>query len=168
MQHAYASDGLWWATPWGVGRGGRALAMFKRSVVGTERDEDEMHHMPSGDHSATQLSRASEVYRDKCGFLLKRSGGKHSSISPKGMTKAFSFGQLTCAPALRIDSDRLRRAARGMEARSGTHWCLRMQQALGRAVLSNHRDGSRGALGSLRRAHPVLSCSTQAAPAAAT
>ena len=58
--------------------------------------EERMHHMPSGDHSATQLSRASEVYRDKCGYLLKRSGGKHSSISPRGMTKAFSFGQLTC------------------------------------------------------------------------
>ena len=98
---------------------GAALAMFKRSAVGVGGDEDQMHHMPSGDHSATQLSRASEVYRDKCGFLLKRSGGKHSSISPKGMTKAFSFGQLTCAPALRIDS--LCRAARGMEARSGTH-----------------------------------------------
>ena len=61
-------------------------------------DEETMRHMPSGDHSATQLSHASEVYRDKCGFLLKRSGGKHSSKSPRGMTKAFSFGQLTCAP----------------------------------------------------------------------
>lgn len=73
-------------------------------------DEEVMHHMPSGDHTGSQISRASEVYRDKCGFLLKRSGGKTSSMSPKGVTKAFSFGQLTCASSLAPTP--LRRSAR--------------------------------------------------------
>ena len=70
--------------------------MFKSESRAREAsgEEERMHHMPSGDHSPTQLSKASVVYRNKCGYLLKRSGGKRSNMSPKGMTKAFSFGQL--------------------------------------------------------------------------
>ena len=57
---------------------------------------DHMRVMPAGPHTEQQLSKAGEVYDAMCGYLLKRSGGKSSSMSPKGIGKSFSFGQLSC------------------------------------------------------------------------
>lgn len=58
-----------------------------------------MQVLPSGPHSAQQLSKVDEVYGERKGFLLKRSGGKTAGasprMSPKGIGKSFSFGQLS-------------------------------------------------------------------------